>query len=1791
LRREEIRNSFKEAEEAEDTVASQMSADYAEKFEIAANQRQFFENASVCQDHFTELDFVSMASALQSKYREKLVKIPVEIGDFLKSSDFASIQIRMQSLDGRKSLNWSPQDKNMFRTCDSIVCSFFRRLKSEVYECASTQTIEASISFLTERLTIAHKALVLRNLASVDPVEMIFEIYKACELVHKDLEKRMKNALARYRFSAAAAFYDLMVKFGPLDRIFDNQQDMLSEVHLSEHLRESGPTLARELSEFTLNKFSEITESLFESAINSLEQKLTEDCKALLFTLPENAAASLNDQHRNPLVDHDASVDSKNASGGSPTKDFQQNLMTQGKSVCLPHSPELPSIDLVAIRRLRNLFKCLNDVADSNDPESLFHGRVQFDDIRDNLMDLITQHAQQIYGNIQKSIFQKKLQEAKSLLTSLERLSTFINEFDSVSGPQFIQHCTEQNEALKIARACTEVGIDAEMFSFIPAQVKKLNKHLQALKQDHYGKYVEAQNKIKKKFQEEARQLGLNLKPENVSVDSFERVFEFISGLMQYEEVISFLGNDEESMRLSSICKRNFEQYSTRLYFLFEDKLREGRNILLVNDEVSNLKHAAAESVQFAVGTSQNYLETLVTRCETLLEKCSKQLSNLKAAQEGLKQHELFALQDMNRMLETLKLLEAQSNSVAARTLDDAQQHDAGFDEVLQDIKNQLKNAISKVTDLLSAFDYAVVALGFSNIQALQNFPHLESECRTISKEIEKLIQQRYNNLLDQFCQEFKKRNYAALDPIIAEASKLDKAFSEKFSSTFGSLMEIITTEFRQALEEFLSQNGNFRSRSITDHTYVICKLKEIVSKISSLQIQEIVDLRIGSYIEELVRMNFDFYELGMSLVSQGAIGEEVTERYPQFQAVKTKRLNEAFKSAGITIDHALDGLANEPSNLSPSAIQELRSLYERYESKSNDLLGHYLPGFQSGFKEVGQLDNLVYSAQEIAKRVERRSVKNIKHCLLEILASVFTVWTVQTSHQMFVAQNCDSDCLIRPNVVQILALFRLLGLDSADGWWSSMFTYFTGKKEHKIEGHLIQVGTGEGKSILLGGLSCLLALLGYEVSCASYSKHLSRRDYGAFKALFDAFGVTSSIKYSTLSDLADSVVNSRGDVRDLVKRRIINVAAPDGFQMSPKSASCSSGIERSQSSQHQKRILIIDEVDVFFTKDFYGEKYIPALQLASDETRAIMEHIWTYKDTSPSLKNIQALPAYMKLLQKFCLEAKDLIDEQIRCMLQDVKNFNDPPYEIVDCEDGSKKIGYKALDSVSTSLTFGYKTAFAYLYESQRYSAMQVNVQLALEFQCGSFSYAEIPKQDFSSIMGVTGTLSSLSKAELSIVEDEYNIKKKTMMPSIYGLSKRKFLCKDIGVVVEFDLNRYYQLILKDIMDEQANGRAVLVFFESETKLKEFVASSYGTQLQDVNIVTERTENIPFYVSKASNAREVTFFPKVFGRGLDFVSRDQSVNKAGGIHVIQTFFSDFRSEEIQIMGRTARQAKDGSYKLIIFHESLAKYGLSEEDIKKVYPSTTFYEDFLMQKREERVGTLISELKDGAQIAKQMHELSQTFVTTLLDENATSKKVVDLLRPLQSGSQSTDPVHIVFCLDESGSMSNDWSGVVSCFTNFLQIRESLGATSDLVSVVQFSNSARVTMTRMPLLEAINNSNMLNFRGGGTLFSPALTESAKLLSSTQGMDAVIVFMTDGECSDGGTAPSAASKLAHNFSQGTLMFFGLAFKESVSTLRQITDTVPGGILLSATNVLQLRDQFQFIAKQTSARHVRS
>eukprot|EP00957_Ditylum_brightwellii_P165846 12626956-Ditylum_brightwellii.AAC.1 len=76
----------------------------------------------------------------------------------------------------------------------------------------------------------------------------------------------------------------------------------------------------------------------------------------------------------------------------------------------------------------------------------------------------------------------------------------------------------------------------------------------------------------------------------------------------------------------------------------------------------------------------------------------------------------------------------------------------------------------------------------------------------------------------------------------------------------------------------------------------------------------------------------------------------------------------------------------------------------------------------------------------------------------------------------------------------------------------------------------------------------------------------------------------------------------------------------------------------RSMPSVARREILLVDEVDVFFGSEFYGQTYNQVAQLREPEVAEILRHIWIANKRNgrrQRLADIQALPAYSQLLSK----------------------------------------------------------------------------------------------------------------------------------------------------------------------------------------------------------------------------------------------------------------------------------------------------------------------------------------------------------------------------------------------------------------------------------------------------------------------------------------------------------------------------------------------------------------------------
>lgn len=831
-----------------------------------------------------------------------------------------------------------------------------------------------------------------------------------------------------------------------------------------------------------------------------------------------------------------------------------------------------------------------------------------------------------------------------------------------------------------------------------------------------------------------------------------------------------------------------------------------------------------------------------------------------------------------------------------------------------------------------------------------------------------------------------------------------------------------IAETIRKMDEKIQSLKGMLDLSDTKQVAKVLINLKHVSLNIPHFK--KTIDLAIDNILQLYKQQNKQLTNLRIELQEHpNGIGGKIVADYKCFEGECIHIWTVKAQRHGI--EHVLEHLTGDDLDKS-----ELRYLYDKF----NDFYWNTFKSCQSELEEprvkassvesklVSKITMLVRPCLDSIKTTISNWDYKVINIMPELIANIFALWTIKNMEHFNEMKNIAAKdeerktYLMQPHAAQVIAIFRMLGL----GYQKTKKTWLdTVAKINGPMNNLVQIGTGEGKSVTLAVTAAVLALLGIDVNCASYSEYLSNRDYQAFLPIFNALGISEYVHYNTFNKLCERVINERGDVRKLVTELV---------------CTNNGGGEKKELFVRPK-ILLIDEVDVFFDKNFYGNCYNPMAIIQDPTITALINLIWAKRESNITIKSIERTSQYQECCRRFN-GWEFLIKEAVKNMLYDVKNFQGHEDYIV--SDDKMKIGYKEQDgSISYSQVHGYKTLFAYYYEREQgrivaYDNIEKNTGVLTN--CGSFSYAEIAKE-FNFIMGVTGTLITLSDPEKMIVKKEFGIKESTYMPSVFGENKCTFREEaDTHVVNKADyFMRICEHITKQLEPEKGKKRAILVFFESKKLLKEFYSSSYIASIKHfVSYITEETslEDKASLIQKATMPGRVILLTKEYGRGVDFVCHSQLVLNSGGVHVIQTFLSESLSEQTQIMGRTARQGADGSYSMVLLDQSLEKFlGTTfEEDIKTMYSTACIYKT-LDVKRNEFFAMTYSTIGDDVDKCRIVHNQSNKFILALYGYMGSSEDLKVIQGFLNKVNFSNVDEGIVtsrtICLmDATGSMSN-----------------------------------------------------------------------------------------------------------------------------------------------------------------------
>jgi energy-coupling factor transporter ATP-binding protein EcfA2 len=922
-----------------------------------------------------------------------------------------------------------------------------------------------------------------------------------------------------------------------------------------------------------------------------------------------------------------------------------------------------------------------------------------------------------------------------------------------------------------------------------------------------------------------------------------------------------------------------------------------------------------------------------------------------------------------------------------------------------ESFKARLTRLLIEATNQIKQVEFASPAFRAEDLDRVEMFRRL-NECFYVSSKvsvlqihidveilgIQNIIKKVFKPRLDQFitkaiaiaekkiliAADFEELNFRLdnLNIMKKELKHVDEII-ENFS--FNDEIEKIDTIIRcHVIKAGVKIKENLNLDCVEKISEELRYMKRIGLGISYYQV--IVDERINSCLNDYKRLTGANGVAKLGVLLNGdidGIGPMIVNEHGCFTGFAISLFNQRTATHGI--DSVLQDLERNNDGIDISRLEkryrEYRKLYDEFVEKELVRLSR---SPESGCMEIVNKLKLLVSTRFRLDNRGTQSIelpRSVKDEIPKLLAYLFAIWTVKNASHYFEASDLDDSgsYLIQPHAAQVISVMRLLSVDVND---------------RELSNHLNQVLTGEGKSVTLAILASVFALIGFEVSCVCYSQYLSDRDYQAFTDFFNALGVTEKIKYGTFNELCETVIKENGDIRDLTIRAIKGEPLNE--------ARCDRGTEP------KGRVLLIDEVDVFFSKDFYGSMYSPIARLKDDTIKVLTNLIWQYKDSSDlSFSFVKKGDEYRQCLKAF--EQWDfLIDSAVKRMLTDIKDYRSHDYIVKD-----DRIGYKDQDTVVFNMLDGYKTLFAYYYEHDqgRISERSLLENISLSIQCGHYSYAEIPKL-FNCILGVTGTLKSLNPKQKEVIEQSYNIKRCTYVPSVFGSGESRFeFKKRIGVGIDAGIkiqkeNDYHVMIKNEIEcrlgPDARTKRAVLVFFKDIEKLRSFYNSAACASIKHLcHIISEETEGAARVnlIKQATTSGRITLLTRVFGRGVDFVCYDSTVKHSGGMHVIQTFLSTDISEEVQIQGRTARQGDPGSYSMVILDNSLEYFQITNSMLEEEMEKDKIYE-FLDKMRNRFFSAQYVEDTKYVDENRIEHKASMEYISHLTADDKTGASFV-----------------------------------------------------------------------------------------------------------------------------------------------------------------------------------------------------
>jgi hypothetical protein len=582
------------------------------------------------------------------------------------------------------------------------------------------------------------------------------------------------------------------------------------------------------------------------------------------------------------------------------------------------------------------------------------------------------------------------------------------------------------------------------------------------------------------------------------------------------------------------------------------------------------------------------------------------------------------------------------------------------FDDQIRGLGNRLREATRK--DLKEQHYDPLKTLLF-NLHGIELMEHLvdpKLDTQKINDDIFNLIKNHVKKVRVEVDSNWSQRNYQELNHNINDLKMMESTFVS-YPTIFPSSW---SKEIMKSVEDEIKELGKEANDLLQAPKVIMDEFRRCFMRMGAVLVElplfkDYTRKVMSDVLEKCLDSNggFEFvFELGRSLQKgeetddedEIRIAQNLVAEFGHFNEVHTFVWNEETiqKPPEDTVKGIKGHLNATPVDINSD---KLLDQYFEFHSQYTSFLGEYLNPDTDRNALVQKIIGFCKNLKPVS--CDHGFGDETKRALPTIMAGVFALFTVLKSgesYNRFLGDPNGSgidakNILMKPHNIQVLTLLCMFGCGTSSS--------------SSLKSQLLQIRTGEGKSMILGAAATILGLLGFNVRCVCYSEYLSSRDYELFKDVFDCFGLLGSINYSKIATLSEETTAKKGDIRGLTLslmhdtlppsrqanhiRAIDQRARPSSVRISdsrpgPISSSVPSSVPnfelssdndpictsiskyeasddvssrtRRTSSDNRKdtistyqkskkeskeEILLVDEVDVFFGAEFYGRKYI----------------------------------------------------------------------------------------------------------------------------------------------------------------------------------------------------------------------------------------------------------------------------------------------------------------------------------------------------------------------------------------------------------------------------------------------------------------------------------------------------------------------------------------------------------------------------------------------------------------------